>query len=168
MSNVLVGDCSIADAVRKTDIENLHLIPCGQIPPNPSELLGSKAMQEMLATLSQDYDRIVIDSPPVTAVTDAVVLSKAVDGVVVVLQANKTERVIVQRAIEQMEAVRAHVFGVILNRLDARMTKYYHLYSYFYRYYGEDEVQEEKPRRKLRKFWKKKDVRGEGKDRRAT
>jgi capsular exopolysaccharide synthesis family protein len=166
VSNILVGDCSIADAVRKTDIENLYLIPCGQIPPNPSELLGSKAMMKMLATLGKDYDRIVIDSPPVTAVTDAVVLSKAVDGVVVVLQANKTERVLVQRAIEQMKSVRAHIFGIVLNKLDARMTKYYHLYSYFYRYYGEDEVKEEKPRRKLRKFWKKKDVQSKGKNRR--
>jgi Mrp family chromosome partitioning ATPase len=94
------------------------------------------------------------------------VLSKAVDGVVVILQANKTERVIVQRAIEQMKSVRAHIFGIVLNKLDARITKYYHLYSYFYRYYGEDEVKEEKPRRKLRKFWKKKDVQSKGKNRR--
>ena len=164
VSNILVGDCSIADAVCQTDIENLNLIPCGQIPPNPSELLGSKAMQEMLAALSRDYDRIVIDSPPVSAVTDAVVLSKAVDGVVVVLQANKTERVIVQRAIEQMQAVNAYIFGIILNRLDARMTKYYHLYSYFYRYYGEDEGLEEKPHRK---FWKKKDEKHPRKERRG-
>ena len=169
VSNVLVGDCSIADAVRKTDIENLYLMPCGQIPPNPSELLGSKAMREMLATLSQDYDRIVIDSPPVTAVTDAVVLSKVVDGVVIVLQANKTERVIVQRAIEQMKAVRAHLFGIILNKLDARMIKYYHLYSYFYRYYGEDEeVPKEKPRRKLRKFWEKIGKKRQEKERRVV
>jgi capsular exopolysaccharide synthesis family protein len=165
VSNVLVGDCAIADAVRHTDIPNLDLIPCGQIPPNPSELLGSKAMQEMLATLGQDYDRIVIDSPPVTAVTDAVVLSKAVDGVVVVLQANRTERVIVQRAVEQMQSVRANVFGIILNRLDTSLTKDYHLYSYFYRYYGEDVSQEEKPRR--RRFWKKKEGRKKGLDRRG-
>ena len=147
---------AIADAVRKTDIENLDMIPCGQIPPNPSELLGSKAMQELLATLGQDYDRIVIDSPPVTAVTDAVVLSKAVDGVVVVLQANKTERVIVQRAVEQMQSVRANVFGIILNRLDTSLTKDYHLYSYFYRYYGEDEARKKSPaggsgKRKMKK-----------------
>ncbi len=166
VSNILVNDCSISDALRKTDIENLDMIPCGQIPPNPSELLGSKAMKEMLATLSRDYDRIVIDSPPVSAVTDAVVLSKAVDGVVVVLQANKTERVVAQRAIEQMQAVKAHIFGIILNRLDAQMTKDYHLYSYFYRYYGEEEIQEDPSPRW--KFWKKKDVKQPVKDRRMT
>jgi capsular exopolysaccharide synthesis family protein len=166
VSNILVNDCSISDALRKTDIENLDMIPCGQIPPNPSELLGSKAMKEMLATLSRDYDRIVIDSPPVSAVTDAVVLSKAVDGVVVVLQANKTERVVAQRAIEQMQAVKAHIFGIILNRLDAQMTKDYHLYSYFYRYYGEEEIPEDPPPRW--KFWKKKDVEQRGKDRRSA
>jgi capsular exopolysaccharide synthesis family protein len=165
VSNVLVGDCAIADAVRHTNIPNLDLMPCGQIPPNPSELLGSKAMQEMLSTLGQEYDRIVIDSPPVTAVTDAVVLSKAVDGVVVVLQANRTERVIVQRAVEQILSVRANIFGIILNRLDTSLTKDYHLYSYFYRYYGEDANQEEKPHR--RRFWKKKEGRKKGQDRRG-
>ena len=165
VSNILVGDCAISDAVHKTDIENLNMIPCGQIPPNPSELLGSKAMREMLAILSRDYDRVIIDSPPVTAVTDAVVLSKAVDGVVVVLQANKTERMLAKRAIEQMQAVNAHIFGIILNRLDERMTKYYHLYSYFYRDYSEDKVLEEKSHRK---FWKMKDKKRKEKERRKT
>lgn len=164
VSNVLVGDCSISDAVRKTDIENLYLMPCGQIPPNPSELLGSKAMLEMLATLGKDYDRIVIDSPPVIAVTDAVVLSQFVDGVVVVLQANNTERINVQRAIELMKSVNAHIFGVILNRLDASLVKYNHLYSYFYRYYGEEEMPEVKRRLK---FWKKKEEKHNGTDRRT-
>jgi tyrosine-protein kinase Etk/Wzc len=123
-------------------------------------------MQGLLADLCQDYDRILIDSPPVTAVTDAVVLSKAVDGVVVVVQANKTERVIAERAIAQMKSVRAHIFGIVLNRIDARLTKYYHLYSYFYRYYGEDETLEEKPPR--RRFWKKKEKKSTGKDRRMA
>jgi capsular exopolysaccharide synthesis family protein len=165
VSNILVGDCSISDAVHKTDIENLNLIPCGQIPPNPSELLGSKAMREMLATLGRSYERIVIDSPPITAVTDAVVLSKAVDGVVVVLQANKTERVLAKRAIEQMQAVNAHIFRIILNRLDERMTKYYHLYSYFYRDYSEEKKLEEKSHRK---FWKMKENKRKEKERRKT
>ena len=165
VSNILVGDCSIAETVQKTEVENLHLIPCGQIPPNPSELLGSRAMQKLLADLSQEYDRIIIDSPPVTAVTDAVVLSKAVDGVVVVLQANKTERAIAQRAIEQMKSVKAHIFGIVLNRIDARLTKYYHLYSYFYRYYGEDEKLVEKP---PQRFWKRKFLKKKEKDRRVS
>ena len=151
--------------MHKTDIENLNVIPCGQIPPNPSELLGSKAMREMLAALGRDYDRILIDSPPVTAVTDAVVLSKAVDGVVVVLQANKTERTLAKRAIEQMQAVNAHIFGIILNRLDERMIKYYHLYSYFYRYYGEEKALEDKSHQK---FWKMKEKKRQAKERRQT
>jgi capsular exopolysaccharide synthesis family protein len=139
VSNILVGDCSIQDAVQQTEVENLFMIPCGELPPNPSELLGSQAMLNLLATLGSEYDRIIIDSPPVTAVTDPVVLSQIVDGVVIVVQANSTERIIVRRAIDQMKAVDAHIFGVVLNKLDEKMTKYYHLYSYFYRYYGEDE-----------------------------
>ena len=109
-------------------------------------------MQEMLATLSDDYDRIIIDSPPVSAVTDAVVLSQIVDGIVVILQANKTERAVVQSALEQLQAVHAHVFGIILNRIDASLTKYYSMYSYYNKYYGEDEIPEKKRRRK---YWKK-------------
>ena len=139
VSNVLVGDCSIADGVQQTEIANLHLIPCGHIPPNPSELLGSKAMRELLVTLSNDYDRIVIDSSPVSAVTDAVVLSKVVDGVVLIVQANSTEREVVRRSIDQLVAVNAQMLGVILNRFDVDLNKYYNKYSYFYGYYGRDE-----------------------------
>jgi capsular exopolysaccharide synthesis family protein len=152
VSNVLVGDCTISDAVRDTGIENLDLITCGELPPNPSELLGSKAMQEMLATLSNDYDRIIIDSPPVSAVTDAVVLSQIVDGVVVVLQANKTDRHVAQSALEQLSAVHAHVFGIILNRIDASLTKYYSMYSYYNKYYG---VEEQPVKKRRLSSWKK-------------
>jgi capsular exopolysaccharide synthesis family protein len=153
VSNVLVGECSISEAVRETGIENLDLMTCGELPPNPSELLGSKKMQEMLTTLSNDYDRIIIDSPPVSAVTDAVVLSQIVDGVVVILQANKTERAVVQSALEQLQAVHAHVFGIILNRIDASLTKYYSMYSYYNKYYGEEDIPAKKRRRK---YWQKK------------
>ncbi len=142
VSNVLVGDCSFADAVQETEITNLHLIPCGHIPPNPSELLGSRAMRELLTTLSNDYDRILIDSSPVSAVTDAVVLSKIVDGVVLVVQANRTEREVVRRSVDQLVAVNAQMLGVILNRFDIDLNKYYNKYSYFYGYYGQEKKED--------------------------
>jgi len=142
VSNVLVGDCSFADAVQETEIANLYLIPCGHIPPNPSELLGSKAMKELLASLSKNYDRIVIDSSPVTAVTDAVVLSKVVDGVVLIVQANRTEREVVRRSVDQLVAVNAQMLGVILNRFDIDFNKYYNKYSYFYGYYGQEKSED--------------------------
>jgi capsular exopolysaccharide synthesis family protein len=152
VSNVLVNDCSFTDAVQETGIDNLNLIPCGHIPPNPSELLGSKAMKELLVSLYDKYDRIVIDSSPVTAVTDAVVLSKVVDGVVLVVQANKTDREVVRRSVEQLVAVKAQMLGVILNRFDIDLNKYYHKYSYFYGYYGPDKNEENKgPKRGKRK-----------------
>jgi capsular exopolysaccharide synthesis family protein len=153
VSNVLVGDCDIGTAVRQTAIPNLHVMPCGHIPPNPSELLGSRAMQQMLNTLGKDYDRIVIDSSPISAVTDAVVLSKVVDGVVMIVQANKTEREMARRAIEQLAAVNAQMLGIILNRFDTNINKYYYRYSYFHRYYAEDDSTEKEERRKP---WKKK------------
>ena len=96
-------------------------------------------MRELLVSLNNDYDRIVIDSSPVSAVTDAVVLSKVVDGVVLIVQANSTEREVVRRSIDQLVAVNAQMLGVILNRFDVDLNKYYNKYSYFYGYYGRDE-----------------------------
>jgi exopolysaccharide transport family protein len=161
VSNVLVGESEIRDVIRETEVENLHIIPCGNIPPNPSELLGSRAMKEMLESLAGEYDRIIIDSSPVTAVTDAAVLSKVVDGVVVVVQANKTEREVVSRAIDQLTAVNARIFGVILNKFDLSINKYYHKYSYFYRYYGEEE--EEQQEKSPIRFGKRKSDEKKGK-----
>ena len=146
ISNILVGGCEVKEAVVHTRIPNLDIIPCGPIPPNPSEILGAKRMSTLLDTLRKTYTRILIDSPPVTAVTDAVVLAKLVDGVVLVLRTGETPREIIQNGVGQLQAVNAHILGTVLNGVDMSKDSYY--YQYYYYYYGEDEKTRKKSRKK--------------------
>ena len=146
ISNILVGGCEVKEAVVHTWIPNLDIIPCGPIPPNPSEILGSKRMSTLLDMLRKTYTRILIDSPPVTAVTDAVVLAKLVDGVVLVLRTGETPREIIQNGVGQLQAVNAHILGTVLNGVDMSKDSYY--YQYYYYYYGEDEKTRKKSRKK--------------------
>jgi polysaccharide biosynthesis transport protein len=131
LSNLLVGDCKPSEAVRKTGITNLCVLPAGMIPPNPAELLGSKRCVEYLATLGEHFDWVVIDSPPVLAVADASVLANAASGVIFVIGADQTTRSTAKAAVEQLGAVQAHVIGAVLNRADVERNPYY--YSAYYR-----------------------------------
>ena len=146
MTEALAGTESIGSVIRKTDKNNLNIITCGSIPPNPSELLGSKKMDELLKELEARYDRIVIDSPPVLAVTDAVVLSGKVDGVIIVVRANETNRNAVLKSKEILETVKTeNLIGVVLNMVDTSRTGghyyYYHYYGKKYGHYGADKKQ---------------------------
>jgi capsular exopolysaccharide synthesis family protein len=131
LSNLLVGDCKPSEAVRKTSVQNLCVLPAGMIPPNPAELLGSKRCDEYFATLADHFDWVIIDSPPVLAVADASVLANAATGVVFVVGADQTSRQTAKAALEQLEAVQAHVIGAVLNRVDVEGNPYY--YSAYYR-----------------------------------
>lgn len=130
-SNLLVGDCKPSEAVRKTDVQNLCILPAGMIPPNPAELLGSKRCQEYLATLGEHFDWVILDSPPVLAVADASVIANGATGVVFVVGADQTSRQTARNAIEQLESAQAHVIGAVLNRADVQRNPYY--YSSYYR-----------------------------------
>jgi len=131
LSNLLVGDCKPSEAVRKTTIQNLCVMPAGMIPPNPAELLGSNRCSEYLATLGGHFDWVVIDSPPVLAVADASVLANSASGVIFVVGADQTSRHTAKVAIEQLNAVQAHLIGAVLNRADVERNPYY--YSTYYR-----------------------------------
>jgi capsular exopolysaccharide synthesis family protein len=114
LTEVLSGMGEFDDLIRPTGFPNLFLLSSGEIPPNPSELLGSDKMREVLSLMGKRYDHLLLDSPPVTAVTDAVVLSTLVDGVVLV--ANKrTSRQQVKAALSRLQYARAKMFGVVLN-----------------------------------------------------
>jgi len=136
LSNLLVGACGFDEAVVKTAIPNLHILPCGSIPPNPSELLGSSRMLKLLEVLRKKFNRIILDSPPLTAVTDAVVLSKVADGVIMVVRAGDTPREIVKNGLHQLKAMNARILGVVLNGVNMNREGYYY-YQYYYYYYGE-------------------------------
>ena len=131
LSNLLVGDCKPSEAVRKTNIQNLAVLPAGMIPPNPAELLGSKRCDEYFATLAEHFDWVIIDSPPVLAVADASVIANGASGVLFVVGADQTSRQTARAAIDQLHAVHAHIIGAVLNRVDIEGNPYY--YSTYYR-----------------------------------
>lgn len=132
-TNVMVGEASLEEAIRPTEVPGLSVLTSGPIPPNPAEMLGSTRMIEVLDQLSDLADIVIIDSPPVIAVTDASVLAPLVDGVILVAGAGLVNREMAQRAKAQLEAVRARVLGVVLNGVEAEGSGYY----YYYYYYGE-------------------------------
>jgi len=146
ISNLLVGNSNMREAIVHTRIPNLDVIPCGPIPPNPSELLGSTRMKTLLNSLRKHYAHILIDSPPSIAVTDAVVLSKSVDGVILVIRAGYTAKEIVKSGIAQFGAVGAHILGAILNGVDMSRDRYH--YQYYYYHYGKDGDRKKWSRRK--------------------
>jgi succinoglycan biosynthesis transport protein ExoP len=129
------------DAVTQTlPAPNLHLIPAGPIPPNPAELLSSERMKRLLAESAERYDHVVIDSPPLGSVTDGVILSTMVDGVILVVHGGRNSRHAVQRACNELSAVDARVFGIVLNNVDLQREGYdkYYYYSYQYSYSADD------------------------------
>lgn len=130
LTNILVEKADPTGAIQPTGIVGLSLLTSGPIPPNPAELLGSRRMEEFLKSL-QGYDFVFIDSPPVRAVTDAVVLASRVDGVVLVVKAHQTKVEAVQEAKSLLDRVEAKFFGVVLNHMRPNGDKYgYYYYSY--------------------------------------
>jgi len=122
-------------SLQKTEVPNLLALPSGSLPPNPSELLGSEKMQEILKQLSEQSDVIIIDSPPVLAVTDAAVLSLNVDGVLLVVKPGVTKLAACKQAVEQLRRVGANLLGVVLNEVELKRSSYYYYKGYYYAYY---------------------------------
>ncbi len=129
LSTYLSRETEINGLIRKLPIGNLSLLPCGPIPPNPAELLSSNKMKSMLAMLSERYDHILIDSPPLLSVADSVILSTMVDGVILVVHGGKSTRIAARRARQELTSVGAKIFGVVLNNLDVRRDGYNYYYS---------------------------------------
>ncbi|MCJ7457457.1 MAG: polysaccharide biosynthesis tyrosine autokinase [candidate division Zixibacteria bacterium] len=136
LTNYLAGNVPWKEIVQKTPIENLSLLTCGVLPPNPSELLGSKKMRMLLEELKEKYDMILFDSPPVIAVTDAAVLSTLLDGVVLVSSSGSTSREALQRAITLLENVKSRLIGGVLNKIKVESVYGSYHYYYYYHYYG--------------------------------
>lgn len=140
LSNLILNPKLINNAILPTHVKGLDVILAGDIPPNPSELLGSPRMERILAQLREKYDFIFLDSPPVNMVTDAVVLAPLSDGVLFLVRANRSERGAVIHAVEQLEYAKTKILGFVLNDVDMEKTHYgyghrYKRYSR-YRQYG--------------------------------
>ena len=116
ITDVLFDKQDLKDVIKKIE-NNLYLLPCGTIPPNPAEILGSKTMEEFLDELSINYDYIILDTPPVLAVTDAQLLAAKADATVLVVKANKTKGKTVN-SYKELEKVKANIIGTILNDYD--------------------------------------------------
>ncbi|HVE77909.1 MAG TPA: polysaccharide biosynthesis tyrosine autokinase [Gemmatimonadaceae bacterium] len=139
LTEVLVGDVALPDAVSKTEVDNLFVLPSGRMPPNPAELLGSAEMQRVLGEAKDRFDVVLFDSPPLLAVTDAAILSTMVDGTLLVVRMGETAREAVRRAVGQLRAVRGRLLGAVLNDVDFRKGSAYGQYGYYYyAYYGTD------------------------------
>jgi succinoglycan biosynthesis transport protein ExoP len=130
LTEVLVGQKQISDVIRVLGANGLSFLSAGSVPPNPTELLASSRMQEVLAELTTQYDSVIIDSPPVMPVSDSVVLSRMVDGVVVVV-GPRTPKQLVRHACARLGQVGAKVLGVVLNRVNLRSPDYYHYHRYY-------------------------------------
>ena len=115
--NVLFDKQDLKEVIKKIE-NNLYVLPCGTIPPNPAEILGSKTMEEFLDELSINYDYIILDTPPVLAVTDAQLLAAKADATVLVVKANKTKGKTVINSYKELEKVKANIIGTILNDYD--------------------------------------------------
>ena len=131
LSNVLVGTTPLADAIRKSTVPNLHVLSAGHIPPNPAELLGAPRFRELLRDLGRQYDWIIVDAPPVMAVTDAALVGNIATGVVFVIGAEMTSRRHAANAIEQLATAKSKFIGAVLNRANVQRHGYY--YSTYYR-----------------------------------
>ena len=138
LSEYLSGEIEdIKTITNTTKIENLFLVTAGGLPPNPSELLGSKRMSKLVKQLEQEWDMILFDSPPIVAVTDASTISGEIDAVALVVKAGQTDRSAVDRAIDTIKNVQAPLIGVIMNganpeTLAGKYSYYYSYYNYYY------------------------------------
>lgn len=129
-TSVLTKQLSLKQAVCETEIENLSVLPSGPIPPNPAELLLSKAMERFFEEVYQEYDMILFDSPPVVAVTDAQILANKCDGTILVAYSGKTEKDQLLKAKDLLQSAQGKLLGVVLNHKEIQGS------SYYYYYYG--------------------------------
>ncbi|WP_189244344.1 CpsD/CapB family tyrosine-protein kinase [Anoxybacillus ayderensis] len=129
LTNILTKQSSLQIAVRETDVENLFVLTSGPIPPNPAELLGSAAMEDLLAEAYEQFDIVLFDTPPVLAVTDAQILANQCDGVVLVVHSGKTEIEAAQKAKELLLAAKGKLLGVVLNQKKQKESNYYYYYG---------------------------------------
>lgn len=137
LSNLIVGLSSAEEVLCTCDLhEKLHVIPAGDIPPNPSELLGSERMRLVIESLAAEYDFVLLDLPPVTAVSDALVAANLTDGMIIVVRQDVCSRHALAETMHQMEVVKEKILGFVFTSSDDRGGSYYKRKKYYNRGYG--------------------------------
>lgn len=140
VSNLLVGQCSVNEALQGSGIKsNLWVITAGEIPPNPAELLGSTNMEKVIGKLSEHFDVIVLDLPPLTVVSDALIASKYVDGMIVVVRQGYCDRRSIDETVRQLHFADAKILGFVMTGANTQ-SKSYKRYGKSYGYYGNKSV----------------------------
>ena len=134
LTDLLLGEANAREAVRPNVLPNLDLLPSGPFPPNPSELLNSKKMGQVLKDFEGTYSHIILDSPPILAVTDSMVLGTHTDGVILVLRSGNTEQRAAERAVDQLRRVGVQVFGAVLNEVASTTVEESYYMQYYYSY----------------------------------
>jgi len=129
LSNLLTRQAILEDVLKDTEIENLQLITCGPIPPNPAELIGSQTMERMMVEMKEKFDVIIFDAPPVLSVADAQILSNKCDGTILVMSSGQTEKTELLKAKEALVSSNANIIGVVLNNFE--LSKDHHYYQYY-------------------------------------
>lgn len=145
LSNYLIGEVTIADVVKQTQVENLQLLPSGVKPPNPAELVGSAKMGAFVESLKKYYDYIILDTPPVVIVTDAQLVAQYADGCLLVIASGEVDRDAPIKAKELLTKVNAKILGVVLNKVDENATG---RYKYYYHYYYDEQGDKHKKKTK--------------------
>lgn len=137
LSSCISMGTALSDAVQKTSIEGLYALTAGVIPPNPSELLGSEQMKNVLQRAKEQYDYVLIDTPPVMPVTDALIVSRFVDGMILVIASAEVKVEMARDVKNQLQHAGANILGVVLNKVRSE----HHGYGYgYYYYYGSKEA----------------------------
>ncbi|MEW6618822.1 MAG: CpsD/CapB family tyrosine-protein kinase [bacterium] len=134
IAEILLYDADIESVLHTGKVENLTILPCGKRPPNPAELLGSYKMKELINELRTKFDYIIIDTPPVLAITDVGIIADYIDGVIFAVQAWRTQREAVLRSQALLTAARAKILGFVLTNVEHFVPRYLYHYGYGYQY----------------------------------
>ncbi len=151
VADILMGRFEMEDIMASPGLDNLHIIESGPVPANPSELLSTPAMGTFLREAREEYDIVLIDTPPVLPVTDSAIVAGQTDGVILVYQAGKVGRLVLKRAKAHLEAARAKVWGVVLNDVQTEIAGY--AYSHYYTHYYGEETPAEAPPGGVQRLW---------------
>ena len=153
LTNHFIGETDLESIIKPTIVPGLSIVTCGLIPPNPSEMLGSHSMETFCKNVKERFDTVIFDTPPVMTVTDAVVLSNIVNGIIYVIKSGETAKEMARRSILQLSGKKSEILGVVMNSVDVSRGSYYqHYYSSYYKYgyvYGEEEGSKKNKKRKI-------------------
>jgi polysaccharide biosynthesis transport protein len=137
LTEVLTGRRDVFEMIRPTAVDGLSMLTSGSLPPNPTELLGSEKMKQVLTTVAGSFDFVVIDSPPILPVSDSILLSTIVDGVVVIVNSAKTAKQQIRVACARLKYARSKLFGIVLNKVNLQSPEYKYYKNYYFHYTNE-------------------------------